>query len=198
MLKKFTPSKHHAMWIAIFSVFIGVLVLRVLALPPQIERLDSLPLKGATFDGEPLQLTRQESQYLGNAEAIKRLYTLGNDSFVVAVIDGTRNRDAVHNPDICYQGEGYTIIKESSLPIPGGEAKVLVMKKEGEVRELAYWYTTGTSRHSSPFKQHVQSTLRRLSLIGHRNEPFLVIIESASPGTDWNATLAAFPELSHI
>ena len=186
------------MWTTIFIIFIGVLVLRVLTLPPQLERLDSLPLKGATFEGEPLQLTQQEGQYLGSAEAVKRLYKLGSDRFVVAVIDGTRNRDAVHNPELCFQGEGYTIIKERSLPMRGGEAKVLIMKKAEEVRELAYWYTTGTSRHSSPLKQRIQSTLHHLSLVGHTNEPFLVIVESASTGTNWNAVLSAFPELSQI
>lgn len=194
----FKPSKHHAFWVTLFILFLGVVIVRSLSVAPQLDRIDALPLHGATFDGEPLQLTPQEGDYLGNAEAIKRLYTVGGDSYVVVVIDGTHNRAAVRTPESCFLGAGYSILEEYYIPIPGGKATALIMKQGEDTRHIIYWYTTGYSHHSSPMKQSLQSALRRISPGSGANEPFLVIVETANPKTNWNSLLSAFPDLLWI
>ncbi len=184
------------MWIAIFAAVLCFVLFQMIATPSQVERLDELPFSGPQYKGEAIRFDSSELRLLDGADAIKRIYTIDQSPFLVYVVDGTRNQNAVHEPSEFFLEGGWHIISQSTLPLEAGEGVVLTLQRNDESKEAIYWYTTGAMQHVSPWLQCIQSWMRRITLGNSNDEPLLVIVEAESPGTiHWNKTLNEFPEL---
>ncbi len=70
---------------------------------------------------QALTHTPTEVDILGNALAIKNVYQIDDQQFLVIVLDGTTNRQAIHDPTHCFYSGGWTIDQTKSFPTAHGE-----------------------------------------------------------------------------
>jgi exosortase/archaeosortase family protein len=180
-----------ALW-SLLVACVGVgLVWRLVPLPAAQARLRQLP---AASDGRPVRdvaLTESEVRWLGEAQAVKRVYHCGGREFLVTAIDGTRNRRAVHDPMYCW-----TITAATDQPLPGGSGRVLRVLEEGIEKEILFWFSDGVRQHASPARYWLQASWRRATLGRLGAEPLLLIVEpvDAAP-VNWFRVLDGFPWL---
>jgi hypothetical protein len=168
-------------------------------LPNAKPRLARLPLVGARFIGREIGMTDWEKDFFQDVHVMKRFYRVGGQTFFVTILDGTRDRHAVHDPFYCFRGEGWTLNDRVTLAVPGGEAHIMRMEKNGENFETMYWFTNGDVRHASMLKYLWQTTLRRLTLGQSGSEPVRVMIQPIDASTlDWAAIVDDFPELFEL
>lgn len=156
-------------------------------LPDAGQRLERVPRSGAGFRSVDVTLTPTELQALGRVNLVHRNYDVSGQSFYATLIDGTKDRHAVHDPRYCFQGAGWTVIAERKLALPGGEANwVRAMHGDREVQAL-FWFSDGAKRYTSVVRYWGQTTLRRMTL-GHSGaEPVLVVLQSFGPQQpDWS------------
>ena len=90
-------------------------------------RLAILPLEGFGFSSRDLPLNQTEIQTYRQAEAIKRLYQTKGQRFILTAVDGSRNRHAVHDPLYCFRGDGWQVLRQQLVTVPGGHAKLLTL-----------------------------------------------------------------------
>ena len=112
-------------------------------------RLDALPAQGLLFTSRDVPLTDGETGIYQPARAIKRLYEVRGQVVMVLVVDGSRNRHAVHDPTFCFRGAGWTVAGTRVTPIPGGTANLLTLTKGNQTAEAMYWLSDGHTRHAS-------------------------------------------------
>ena len=180
-----SPLAKRLLWIGLgLSVLLSA-VWEWFPLPDAQERVKGMAKAGVGYSSQDLALTPTESAGFEGASVQKRLYQIGEQRFVVAVVDGARNRHAVHDPLFCIRGSGWRIVRQSSFPIQGGEALWLRVVKSGQETELLVWFSDGKHRHASPGRYWWQTTLRRVTLGNSGPEPVLVLIQPAEKGT-WN------------
>ena len=91
-------------------------------LPDAGNRLDrfSAVMKqgGSNFRAQPLPKTEAERAVYGAARVVKEAVAVrGEEPFRVTVIDGSRNRHAIHAPAYCFRGAGWQIVAQSDLPL---------------------------------------------------------------------------------
>jgi hypothetical protein len=142
-------------------------------------RLSQIPREGLGFQGQDLSLTADEASILSNVHVIRRGYRFGSNRLILTVIDGTRNRHAVHDPFYCIRGSGWEILNNSLLSVKGGEARLIRMRKNRQETEALVWFSEGTKRYPSASRYWWKTTLRRLTL-GHSGpEPVLVNLQAA-------------------
>ena len=103
-----TYSKPIILCLLVLAVIFG-LIWELNPLPSALSRLERVPLMGSKFSGKPLPLNDAEQQALGKAHAIKRLYIYEGKQFIMTLTDGSRNRNAVHDPTYCFRGDGWRI-----------------------------------------------------------------------------------------
>ena len=159
-------------------------------------RLDASPLSGFDYHGRDLPLADVEASIYHPARVLKRIYQVGRQQVMVVAIDGSRNRHAIHDPTFCFRGAGWVISKGGEFPVPGGNAKLLTLRKEGRTIEVMYWMSDGRTRYASALQYWWQTTLRRLTLGHSGEEPILFVLQPASgESLDWQRLLQQFPEL---
>ena len=141
-----------------------------------------------------------EIEILGEALAVKNLYQISDQQFLVIVMDGTKNRQAVHDPTHCFHSGGWTIDQETELPSAKGFAKQLQIHRPNQNAEVLFWYSDGKKHHSSPFTYWMKSTLRRMTLGTSSEEQVLVIVQKLSPSetTHWHSLFEVLPSLIEI
>lgn len=148
------------------------------------KRLEAMPMKGFQFAGRDIALTEQDRAVFGAANVLRREYTGRGGDFLLTVVDGSRNRHAVHDPLYCLQGAGWQPIAQKHLPLSNGEgALVRLRKADGSENVVFYWYSARTERFSSPLRYWWHSTLRRLTFGKSGEEPALVIVQPYQLGT---------------
>lgn len=154
-------------------------------------RLTALPAKGIGYVSLESPVSDAERVIFGGAHVIKRSYRIGADHLSVIIIDGTRNRHAVHDPMLCVRGGGWTIAAREPFPLPGGGGELVRITKGEQVNEVLYWFSDGIDRHASPTTYWLQATLRRLTFGASGEEPVLVLLQSESGrAIDWRPLLA--------
>jgi hypothetical protein len=163
-------------------------------------RVDHLPKFGLGYAGLDLPLTPAEKSLYKQTYVIKRGYELGRSNrFVLIVVDGTRNRHAVHDPLYCFRGAGWGIDVNRILPIEGGKARFLKMSKSNKARETIYWFSDGRVRHASMGRYWFQTTLRRLTLGLSGQEPVMVILQPFGDDLfSWQKILKQFGPLTEL
>jgi len=163
-------------------------------LPDARGRFQRMP---TVVDGEPsreITPTESEIRWLGEAQAVKRVYRLGGREFLVTAIDGTRNRRAVHDPMYCW-----TVTESTEQPLPGGSGTVLRVVADGIEKEVLFWFSDGVHKHASPARYLLQASWRRATLGWWADEPLLVLVEPLEPApVNWFRVTDELPWLMNL
>jgi hypothetical protein len=154
--------------------------------------LTKIPAENHWLKSRDVALSEQEIRWLGGAEGIKRLFSVGGRVWLLAVTDGSRNRQAVHDPTYCFIGEGWKILRQSRIPLAGGSAVLVSMSRHNESSEALLWFFDGGAPFASLPEYWAKSTLRRITLGLSGPEPLLFILRPVGPPpTDWTAAAAS-------
>lgn len=187
------------------QALIGLLLLFCIALgflwewvelPDALPRFEKLPLVGEHYIGENLPLLDWEKTFFHKVNVLKRYYRVGDQQAFITALDGTHNRHVVHDPYYCFKGSGWELKGRRPITINGGQARILNLEKQGETREVLYWFSDGHIRHASIVRYLWQATLRKFTF-GHSGpEPLLIMVQPVGkPSLDWDKLPQDFPEL---
>jgi hypothetical protein len=193
------PSTRKAFWIGIGTIAALAVTWDFIPLNDASARLKLLPTSGLGFASRELPLSDTERQVFGKAALIKRVYQVGSDRIILQIVDGTRDRHAVHDPLYCFRGSGWTVTQQRDRPIPGGTARHLILSRNGTAAEAIFWLSDGRERHSSPSRYWWQTALRRLTLGRSGSEPVLIILQPWPGQTiSWDDVLTRIGPLFEI
>ncbi len=187
-------------WWRLWALGVAVavtLLWEMVPLSDATQRLKLLPREGLGYSSVDVALSRVEKDVYREAQVVKRLYCTASDRVVIVVVDGTRNRHAVHDPGYCFRGGGWRVRAEERQPLPGGAAMRVFLERGADRTEAVYWFTDGVTRHASALRYWAQTSLRRLTLGVWGEEPILVVMQPApdSPGAvDWGLWLDQVPD----
>lgn len=162
-------------------------------------RLAAFPEKGFGFASREVPLSPTEKSIFGGATVQKRVYQVGQQRVVVQIVDGTRDRHAVHDPMHCFRGAGWELEAGSEVPLGGGLARQIRLKRASNKAEAMYWFSDGKTRHASAMQCWWQTALRRLSFGQSGEEPVLVILQPlVGEPVDWDKLLSEFSPLAEL
>ncbi len=184
-------------------LFAGLLLAGLLALawdlvplPDAQNRIANFPTAGLGFSSREMPLNETEKSIYGAARVVKRVYRANRQNFVVVIIDGAKNRHAVHDPAYCFRGAGWTISGGRPLALPGGAGKIMTLQKGGETREAVFWFSDGRARYSQVARCWWQTALRRLTFGASGPDPVLVLVQPVDSGSmDWEQLPTQLPGL---
>jgi hypothetical protein len=186
-----TEHRTRSLLILVAVAIILGLVWDFYPLPDARERLQAIPLQGVGFSGTEVPLTDLERELMGDAQARKILYLVKGRRFMLTVLDGSRDRNAVHDPSYCFRGAGWSIEGEGELPLPGGNGKIITMEKGGSHSSAALWFSTSDEIFASVPRYWFTTAVRRLTLGTSSSEPVLVIVRPLD-GLPVNWSVLAF------
>jgi len=182
----------------IVAIVFGVLI-ELFPLPDAGDRLATLSRSGPGYASRDVPVTSGEAQIFKQARVVKRLYQAGNQRFMLIVIDGGQNRHAVHDPLYCFRGAGWKIAGSDDLKHEIGNARLLLLYKNNQMREVLYWFSDGSYRHTSVMRYWMQTFLRRLSFGLSGREPVIVIMQSiGSDSLNWRKIIDQFEPLFEV
>jgi len=184
------------LWTSIGVAVIAGVAWQFYPLEDASDRLDELPLRGLMFASEDVPVSEVEQSIFAGARVVKRYAQVRGQKVVLTIIDGTGNRHAVHDPLFCFRGAGWEVIDSAEFPVEWGEARRVSLARQGESAEALYWFSDGHRAFGSAMEYWGRTTWRRLTLGASGNEPVLVMLTPIDERPiDWNALLAAWPEL---
>ena len=168
-------------------------------LPDAQDRVSRLATAGLGFTSRELPLNETEKSIYGAAQVTKRIYRAGHENFEVIIIDGARNRHAVHDPAYCFRGAGWDITGDRPLNLPGGAGKILTLQKNGETRQAVFWFSDGLERHAQVSRCWWWVALRKLTFGSSGPAPVLVLVQPLNGGeTDWELLPVQLPGLFEL
>lgn len=187
------------LWLALALAVALSLLWEFVPLPDASARLNALPLRGFGYAGRDVPLTEVETSIYGPARTLKRLYQIGSQRVLVVLIDGSRNRHAVHDPTFCFRGAGWTIAAAGDTPIPGGVGKLVRLAKGAESAQAMYWWSDGQHRYTSTLRYWWQTTWRRLTFGRSSGEPVLFVVQPVAGETvRWETLVQQWPILFEL
>lgn len=167
-----------ALWIAtVVSVGCGI-AWGLFPLESAAERLRAVPLRAGAFTGTEVALTEKEKKVLGRVGVVHRRYAYADRAVYVTLIDGSRDRHAVHDPRYCFQGAGWRVLAEAKRPVAGGEAAWMRAQNARGVAEAAFWFSDGAARYASLPRYLWNSAVRRVTFGRFGGKPVLVVLQS--------------------
>ena len=142
-----------------------------------------------------IELPLADRDFLGE-HIIQRLCQAGNQLFVLTVVDGAKDRHALHEPMYCFRGAGWEVQTQSTFPLADGSEKLVSLQRDTQQLEILYWFSDGKERHASAINTWLNSILHRASF-GHIKDPqVLVIIQPWNTQTlDWKLLFVRSPIL---
>lgn len=158
----------------LFLILIAGFV-RSLEMEDASDRIVSMTLSGPGFAAREIPLTEFESDMLGEAAGYKWLYSWKGLRYAITILDGTRNRQAVHDPRYCFRGAGWRIDEDSEIPFSGGTARFLELSNESGKSEALFFYTNGEVVFDAPLEYWLRATARRW-LRGYGGEESLLVM----------------------
>lgn len=189
--------RQQLLWIAFAAALILGIAWTAIPLPDAGKRLDALPARGWQISSREVPLAGAENDIFRGARVIKRLYQVGGQRLVLLVVDGSRQRHAVHDPAYCFRGAGWEPTAAGTLPLPRGAARQVRLSRDGRTVEAVYWFTDGHHQHASPARCWVHQTLRRLTFGAWGAPPVLVMAQPVSgESVRWQDLLQQFPALA--
>jgi len=182
----------------VLAVVLGV-VWQFYPLPDADRRMEKLPLNGEGFQGVMVPLTPMEKDYFTNVGVLKRIYSAGGQDFFIYALDGTHNRNAVHDPTYCFRGGGWEILDQESYPIKNGVANLYTIQKGDQKRHALLWFSDGNNHWASPIRYFLAATYRRLTLGQFSNEPIMIVIQPiGQKELNWEKIFKDFPQILSI
>lgn len=182
----------------------GVMALLIVAsqlwpLPDAAARIARLSPAGVWHRTVPVELAPWEREFFRRAEVVKRIAVVQRERFVLTVIDGSHNRQAVHDPEFCFRGAGWTIEGVTEVAVGHGNARLLRLRKDTTTAEALFWFSDGVTSFSAPWRYWIAATWRRLTFGRSGAEPVLVLLTSldAAP-PKWPSVLEHWPELARL
>jgi hypothetical protein len=141
------------------------------------DRLDSLPLAGIGFNSHEFEVTEVEREVFKDNRLLKRLVSMSGQQFFLSIIDGSKYRNAVHDPTICFLGEGFTVDRRETIRVPGGYGELIHLVKREEKKEVFLCFSDGKNRYANLIRYWAATTLRRLTFGLSGDEPVRIIIQ---------------------
>jgi len=187
------------LWIA-FAILVPLGMLwQFYPLKDASARLNAFPMTSANVDSKDFPLSPAELAIYSNVKVLKRIAQVGNDRAFVTVIDGTKNRHAVHDPVYCFRGAGWVVTSQEDVPMGRGVARLVHLQQDKDTAEALYWFSDGNTQFDQPLLYWWKTALRRLTFGRSGNEPVLVVLSSVDGVLpDWHAVLKAWPELQAL
>ena len=175
------------LWIVLIVVAVITLVWPLIPVPTAAMRLATIPTSGADFQAMPLDMSEVDKAFLGDAGAVQYLIALrGGGRLVLTVIDGTRNRHAVHDPSYCFSGAGWQVRERHAVKVPSGEGTWVSLAKDNQRAEALWFFDDGHGQFTSPIEYWYKTSARRVTLGASGNEPVLVSLRSLpDQSVDW-------------
>jgi hypothetical protein len=171
--------KRPVLWCALICTAIITLGWPLLPVPSAQQRLASIPRASPDFQSSPLELSAADRAFLGKAEAVQSLVAMrGGGRLVLTVIDGTKNRHAVHDPSYCFSGAGWQILTKKAVKVPSGDATWVCLAKDASKTEALWFFDNGKRQFTSPFEYWLETSRRRATLGRSGDEPVLVTLRS--------------------
>jgi hypothetical protein len=175
-----------ALWAGTLLAVLCGLLWETCPLPGSEERLARIPMAGDGFAGTDVPLSERERLVLGNVALVHRRYAFRDDDIHLTVIDGTRDRHAVHDPGHCFEGAGWRVVAEDHVSLPGGQGRWVRIRRDGREREAMYWFSDGGARHASFPRYCGQATWRRLTFGRSGADPVMVVVQGRTgESPDW-------------
>jgi len=171
----------------VFAIALSMLWPR-LPMAGDSDPLARVPREGIGLKSRDVEISAIEKKWLGGAAGLKRIFSFRDRLWLLAVTDGTNNRQAVHDPTYCFLGEGWKIIGKSRMPLAGGSAMSVTMTRNGETARTLYWFYDGAAPFSSVVEFWIKSTARRITRGLSGPEPLLFILRPVGTAPDnWQA-----------
>lgn len=168
-------------------------------LPDASARVARLSPAGVWHRTAPVDLAPWEREFFGRANVVKRVAVVRGERVALTIIDGSRNRQAVHDPEFCFRGAGWSVERGSDVVVEHGHARLLRLRRGTATAEALFWFTDGATAYAAPWRYWVMATGRRLTFGRSGAEPVLVLLTSLGDAApDWPALLAHWPELSRL
>lgn len=177
-------KRHLILFSALLLLVVAALVLRRIELEDATARLTAFPRSGPGFSSKQLALTEAEQDMLGGASAVKSVYAWQGRRYAVTMVDGTRDRQAVHDPRYCFRGSGWRIESEETIDFSGGTARRMTMTRDDSETEALFFYSDGESVFDAPFDYWLRATKRRWLRKWGGPEPVLVMVQPMDPGVE--------------
>lgn len=192
-------DKKNALSVALVVLGMIALGLDTHPLPDGQERLTRLPTYGEGFALRPVAARAEDTAVFGTAAVRRFSLACEQGSFLLTVIDGTRNRHALHDPIYCVSGAGWQVADEEEIKTSHGRVKALRLQKQGQETHLLYFFADGTRHWTSPTRTWLAQALRRASL-GNSSEAILLVelqpYQKTKP--DWKQVVHTLPLLSNL
>ena len=135
--------------VAVCAVAWLCLALRRPAGPDEGVRTASFPVRVAGYEGQDLPLTDRQYALLESRDVLFREYRNAAGEWILACVAvAGSNRKVAHPPEVCYQGQGWSIdsIETVSVRLHGRERSLQrLVIRHGENHQLVYsWYRVGS------------------------------------------------------
>ncbi len=187
------------LWLALLFTAVTGAALELQKLPDASARMAGLSLQNASVQTQNIPLEPAEEIAFAGCSWLKRLVSVGHDQVILTVLDGTRNRHAIHDPTFCFRGAGWEIEQQEPIALDKGTGTIVKLTKDGSKAEALYWFSDGTKQFASPLVYWWDTALRRLSFGASGAEPILIILSPTTEAApDWKSILKAWPELQQL
>lgn len=192
-------AKVIGLWLALLVTVVIGAAWEFQTLPDASARLAALAAKNPSVQLQSIPLEPTEETAFAGCGWLKRLVNVGTDQVILTVLDGTRNRHAIHDPTFCFRGAGWEIDEQVSFPLDRGAGTVVKLSKGDDKAEALYWFSDGKNQFSSPLTYWGETSLRRLSFGASGGEPVLIILSPTTDAPpDWKNIVRAWPELQQL
>jgi EpsI family protein len=126
-------------------------------------QMSQFPLKIGEWQGKDIPLSVTDYKILDTKNLILREYdSVGHQPVYVYIIYSGDNRKSLHPPEICYTGEGGTILEKSVIPLSAGLKVDKFTFEEGHAKQLViYWFRTKNFNTPSYISQQLRTALQR-------------------------------------
>ena len=194
-----TGAEARRWWIGAGLVALIVVSSQLWPLPDASARLGRLTPVGVWHRAAPTEIFPWEKSFFGRAQVVKQLAVVQGKRVALTVIDGSHNRRAVHDPEFCFRGAGWTVETATDLALSHGRGRRLNLRKHEDRAEAVFWFSNGREAFAEPLRYWLGTTIRRLTFGGSGDEPVLVMLISLDDTPpDWTALIQRWPDLARL
>ena len=159
-----TTSRHSALKFLLLLMM--VLLSIIWSYLPRVNHTDlmALRLDSLSKSLHESSLTADEQRLTGLNKVRKWIYSGDGISWVVVTAEGKSGKSKLHDPTYCLLGAGWQLFSKNKLFFERGDATVLDLRKETDLRQCAYMYFNGRTAYSSSFRYWIDTAIHNLTL----------------------------------